>query len=485
MIETTDFSSLYSHTQTRSVLYSTSKLNLYQRLIQYFSAVVEYRGEYLDLINFNRNIFPSVLPISQSEALFDPEHGYACPDGSVEVGELIRAYEACRTGRFLKCIDGNARIGVDFEKMAVGIGAGTTGVVNCLIPAIRDYHSSKHNDKKRTIVLTVPLYSVYDGIVREHNLEPQYLLTTRQTKFLPTPDEVQQALLKRPMALILTFPTNPAQTTYDRSRWEELKAIAQLCQETETFLICDNIYQDTLWHQATYNPEIFALVDSTDFIIKVFGPSKDRPGCSGFRIGHYCGDSRVRESFFYYSSIQYNTPNSSARCLLALDLLFRLLLIEHRPLTKEDLMLLGDHLAGWNRPLNRDKVFERIHSSNLFETYSTELGQVEQRQRNVNSYLRSFVQDLEGFSDVVNDVIGNVLLVRINEHCFPGTCHELFLYVLKETGLGILPGNSFGFPLAAGNAWFRFTTIHDTSENIARNLWRVNEAVKCWKDRGQ
>jgi aspartate/methionine/tyrosine aminotransferase len=291
----------------------------------------------LDLINFSRDLFPEVLSMQQIESLLTPEHGYACPDGSVETGRLIRAYESARATRFLRHSDLTARVHVDFEHTAVGIGGGTTGVINCLIPSIRDYYLSYRGTKTPVVVLTVPLYSVYDGIVREHGLRPRYLYTRPESNFLPTPEEVEELLDERPMALILTFPTNPAQSTYGPTRWEELRPIAYVCQKTETFLIVDNVYQDTLWEQGQCNPEIFSLVDTADFISKVFGPSKDRPGCSGFRIGYYCGDPRIREAFFYYSSIQYNTPNSLSRCYLSLDLLFRLLRLEQRTLSKTDL----------------------------------------------------------------------------------------------------------------------------------------------------
>src|SRR5947207_1265750 len=140
MLEQVDFSEIPR--EPGAVRYSGRRLNLYQRLIQYFTIVTEIRGEYLDLINFNRDIFPEVVSLQESECLFRPEHGYGCPDGSAEVGDLIRRFETARARRFL-CAPGAFRASA-LDGVAVGIGAGATGVVNCLVPAIRDFFASQY-----------------------------------------------------------------------------------------------------------------------------------------------------------------------------------------------------------------------------------------------------------------------------------------------------------------------------------------------------
>jgi histidinol-phosphate/aromatic aminotransferase/cobyric acid decarboxylase-like protein len=325
-----DFSSLkYATVDSDSVIYSGRNLNLYQRLIQYFSVVAKVGGRYLDLINCLDDFYPQVFSMSQAESIFIPEHGYGSPDGSSEISCLLREYEQARTRSFqLRSYNGVTTASVDAHKLATGIGAGTTGVVNCLVPAIRDYCANRTRNQRRAVVIPLPLYSVYDGIVSAHGLEPIYIRTRREAGFLPEPHEIKRALQSRPLALILTYPGNPAQTTYSGARLSDLQQIIRLCQEQEIFLIVDNVYQDTIWEGSDHNPELFGLCSNPQWLLKVCGPSKDRPACSGWRIGYYIGDPRLRELFFYYSSIQYNTPNSSSRCMLALDVLARLLRLQ-------------------------------------------------------------------------------------------------------------------------------------------------------------
>ncbi|WP_082081479.1 pyridoxal phosphate-dependent aminotransferase [Bradyrhizobium sp. LTSP857] len=468
MIQEVDFTALGEDAVGR-LPYSSTRLGLYERLIQYFAAVSTAGGEYLDMINFHRDVYPPVVSLPESESLFAPEHGYASPDGLPEVGQLIREYERVRADRFAHQLGRSVK--PSFETMGVGIGAGTTGVMNCLLPAIRDVS----NQEAPCIALTIPLYSVYDGISREHGLQPIYLQTRREASFLPTAAQVASILEKRPIALILTYPSNPAQTTYGPSRFDDLKAIIELCQQSKTFLIVDNIYQDTLWSDGAVNPEVFALTDSDRFVVKVSGPSKDRPGCSGWRIGHWIGDSVLQERYFYYVSIQYNTPNSASRCALALDLLCRLAQLRGR-LERSDMDLLGGDIAGWNRPINRDRLYSEILNNRL--SWNLRLGQIETIQKNALNLLKHIALSSDAFSEVVNDDIGNVLLVRAAPKYFGGTDHELFISLMNATGIGILPANAFGFPPTSGDAWFRITTIHQEPERIADQLSRVAAALK-------
>ncbi len=471
MIQAVDFSPL-GEDVVRQLPYSSKDLSLYQRLIQYFAAVSAAQGEYLDIINFHRDVYPTVVPLSECETLFRPEHGYASPDGSPEVGLLIRAYEKMRAECFAR--ESSVHIKMEFERLGAGLGSGTTGVMNCLLPAIRDVSTRS----APCIALSVPLYSVYDGIAREHGLRPVYLQTRRDMDFLPTAEDVNHILRQRPVALVLTFPGNPAQTTYSPSRIDELTKIVRMCRDAQTYLIADNIYQDTLWSEHAINPEILALAETDRFLVKVSGLSKDRPGCSGWRIGHWIGDATLQERYFYYASIQYNTPNSASRCVLALDLLLRMARLRGGGIDGADLDLIGDDVAGWNRRVDRKRLFTRLTQSDLATRWLARLDHVELRQRKALDLVTRMARGTDVFSDVVNGHIGNVLLVRVSPAFFDGTDHEFFIRLMNTARIGVLPANAFGFAVTPGEAWFRITTIHDQPHRVAEQLDRVARAIR-------
>jgi aspartate/methionine/tyrosine aminotransferase len=469
MLERVDFSEIPR--DPRAIRFSGGQLNLYERLIQYFSVVAEARGTYLDLVNFNREIFPEVISLQESERLFEPEHGYGSPDASPELGDLIRHAETTRARRFLAATDDVRAFALD--SAGAGMGAGATGVMNCLVPSIREFFGASDSHRTPRMVVTLPQYSVYDGIVTEHGVEPVYIWATRGNSFLPVIDDLEDVIKSRPMAIILTFPSNPAQTTYAGELIRELKCIVNLCIENEVFVIADNVYQDTLWRHPVPNPEILAL-GGPEWIVKVSSTSKDRPAHSGLRIGYWCGDRRLQERYCYYSSIQYNTPNSSSRCLFALDLLFRTLRIERRSLVAADLELLGNHVAGWGRPLDRARLHDDLDARKTEARYCERLSRIEASQYDANRTLIDTVRSLPAFADVVNDGIGNVLLIRVHPEVFGGNDHELFIKLLRDEQIGILPANAFGFPLERKNAWFRMTTIHEPIDVICSRLARVS-----------
>jgi hypothetical protein len=89
---------------------------------------------------------------------------------------------------------------------------------------------------------------------------------------------------------------------------------------------------------------------------------------------------------------------------------------------REDLELLGDCVASWRQPLNRERVFERLTALDLFKHGAVRLQKVEALQREANTLLRAVCESSDVFSDFVNDRIGNVLLIRVSPDAFRGTC---------------------------------------------------------------
>ncbi len=90
-------------------------------------------------------------------------------------------------------------------------------------------------------------------------------------------------------------------------------------------------------------------------------------------------------------------------------------------------------------------------------------------------------RELGIFANIVNDGIGNLLLFKVKPDLFMGNDHDLFIYLLKSTNVGILPANAFGFPLQKRNAWFRITTIHDSPNIIGERLEHIAKAIHGYK----
>lgn len=469
-----DFTALLEPIADRRSLYASVDLDLYQRLIQYFGLTTAAGGVPLDLVNFHRTLFPLVPSLAEVEALFSPEHGYGSPDGAAELGTLLTEYVRFRVRRYRRWL-GRAEAGPDLV-LHGALGTGTTGVMGCLLPAIRALARERGESRGR-VVLVTPQYSVYDSIARHLGFEVEHLLVSATDRFLPRAEVLELVVRRRPLAVILTFPGNPAQTTYAAAAAPELERMVALCQETHTFLVIDNVYEDTLWAPAALNPEVLAFARDARWLAKVSGPSKDRAGASGLRVGYWVGDPRLSDHYLYHASLHSNTPNSASRCWLALELLLRWARLENRQLAEQDVDLLGDGVAGWGRALDRRGLLAQVQSTGLERRYARAVADVERRQMEAVRTLAGLARGLGVFAEVINDDIGNLLLLRVHPDVFGGDCHQLFVQVMRRSGVGILPGNAFGLPCVPGEAWFRMTVIHESVDELARRLEAVARAL--------
>ncbi|MEZ4732217.1 MAG: aminotransferase class I/II-fold pyridoxal phosphate-dependent enzyme [Caldilineaceae bacterium] len=75
----------------------------------------------------------------------------------------------------------------------------------------------------------------------------KHVHTKRENNFLPTFADIKAEVTENTVAIILTYPTNPSQATYEGERLSDLTAMINFCQEQGIFLIVDNIYQDLLF----------------------------------------------------------------------------------------------------------------------------------------------------------------------------------------------------------------------------------------------
>lgn len=455
-------------------LKNTNDLEMYQRLIQYWSVMFDprYGAKPIDHMNFDANIFPPALTLTEIEKVAEFEPGYASPDGYVELGPLIRNLELARLNHAApnrKAL--NSRL-----IAAAGLGAahGCTNVMNALLnslPKLPKKIFPRQNNHPE-IILTLPNYTVYVAQVSNMGklARVRFLRATRDNHFLPTFDQVKKAVNKKTVAIVITYPNNPAQSTYEGASINELKNIVRLCQRLGIFLIVDNIYQDELFPQTRQHTEIFSLTNSTDFIIKVFGPSKDTTFFSGYRCGYWIGDPRIQDTYRYYISASENTLSTVSMLMFAWDMLFRASRLQKKSITPRDIQLLNTGLLGWGRPFRPRAIFAQIKKMRLYEKYNQRVDYADKVMADANRRVIEFVKQSTVFSDYVNQHIGNVFFVKVDPKYFPGNDDELFRELLVKAKYGVLPGNVFGVPMQRGNVWFRFTLIHDTCDNILHDL---------------
>lgn len=457
-------------------------LEMYQRLIQYWSIMFDkkYHAKPMDHMNFDADIFPPAITLTEIEKVIKFEPGYASPDGVVELGPLIRNLELTRLNR----VDPKNKFKNKKLVAKAGMGAahGCTNVMSALLNSIPKLPKTifPRQCNQPEIILILPNYTVYLAQISNMGglVKPKFLRTTRENNFLPTYEQIKKATNKKTAALILTYPNNPAQSTYEGDSIKELKKIVQFCQREGIFLIVDNIYQDELYPQTRKHTEIFSLTKKLNYVIKVFGPSKDTTFFSGYRCGYWFGDPRIQNTYQYYISATENTLSTVSMLMLAWDMLFRAKRQAKKPITLADMQLMNTGLFGWGRPFDAKGLFKKIKKMKLFEKYNERINKADIKMEKTNKKIIEYIKKSKYFSDYVNQKIGNVFLIRVNPKYYKGDDDQFFNDLIKKAGYAVLPGNVFGILKKHGNVWFRITLIHDTAENIIKDLQGIEKFLE-------
>lgn len=452
------------------------ELSAYERLIQFCSVITEAGITCLDQVNFHRGTYPMAFDVADVERVFQPNHGYGSPDGSAEVADVVRRYERARCHRFLR---GCGRVEqLRLADCAVGVGGGATGVVSALLPAIRDVAAAAKDARSR-VLFAVPQYGVYWQIAAACGLTPVALPTRRETGFLPTLEDVEAALERYdPLAFVIAYPGNPAQTTFSGRSSEVLKAVAAECLRRSCFLVVDNVYQDTIW-SGDVNPEILALTSSPDHVVKVASLSKDRSGFSGFRVGWWIGDPRLRERYLFHCVAQANTVSSVSRLTLGLDSIMRTARIENREPAEEDFAALGPNFSGWGTRLVPHEILRRAQNAGVIGAYGSRVALAERLQGQTLRRVVDRLQASDAFADVIDSSIGNLVFARVHPTTAPEQDEDLF-WRLVHGGMGVLPGSAFSLSAGHGGCWIRLTTIHASPDDVLEQVERLIAMLESW-----
>ena len=94
------------------------------------------------------------------------------------------------------------------------------------------------------VVLIEPYYDAYPAYVAMAGATPRYV-TLRPPEFVLDSDELRAVFNSRTRAIMLNNPHNPTGRVFSA---EELAAVADLCIEHDAVAICDEVYEEMVYH---------------------------------------------------------------------------------------------------------------------------------------------------------------------------------------------------------------------------------------------
>ena len=133
-----------------------------------------------------------------------------------------------------------------------------------------------------------PYYATYPGTIRSTGGLPRPIVTTPQTGFQPTREQLA-AGTEGATSLLINSPNNPTGALYSA---DTMSAIAEVCRNHDLWLISDEVYDTQVWDGSHITPR--SLPDMAERTIVVGSMSKSH-AMTGSRIGWICAPETVVE----------------------------------------------------------------------------------------------------------------------------------------------------------------------------------------------
>lgn len=167
--------------------------------------------------------------------------------------------------------DYNERYGVTVDPANIAITQGTSPAMLALFSTILN-----RGDK---VITSDPCYACYDNFITFAGAEPVKITVTEEDSFQYRVAAIREAIDANPKvkAILINSPANPTGTLLSEER---MKAIAELAEEKNIWVVSDEIY-----HGLVYEGEEHSILEYTDRAFVLNGFSK-LYAMTGWRLGY-------------------------------------------------------------------------------------------------------------------------------------------------------------------------------------------------------
>jgi len=155
------------------------------------------------------------------------------------------------------------------------------------------------------VIVLGPYWVSYPEMVRFAEGNPVEVLTGPESGFVPDPSQIESKITSRTKAIVLNSPGNPTGAVYPK---ETLKAIANLANKHDLYIVSDEIYEHLIYEGEHFSPAQVA----PDRTITVNGAAKAF-AMTGWRIGYAGGPKEVIKGIIDVSSQSTTSPDTIAQ----------------------------------------------------------------------------------------------------------------------------------------------------------------------------
>lgn len=233
---------------------------------------------------------PTVAVEAAVKALKSGQTHYSPDPGLLELREAVQAKVRMEN-----------QINVNAESQIIITPGSSTALFGSLMTTVQ---------RGDEVIIPAPAYVSYSPSVEFLEAKPIQIDSVEENRFIPDEESLKKAISKRTAGLILSTPTNPTGTVWDR---ESLRIIADLAVDHSFYVYSDELYSRIIYED-TKHVSIASLDGAEDIAITISGMSKNY-AMTGLRIGWVMGPEHVIDSYrkiHQYVTIAASTPSQIA-----------------------------------------------------------------------------------------------------------------------------------------------------------------------------
>lgn len=385
-------------------------------MFDYEKKFLEFKNlDRLECMDYDTRVFKTPIIFKRAIDLMFQYHALTYSDfgGIKRLRELVIVYEQYLT----RC---NAS---DQPFSFIG-----SGVSNLIYPVVQSVFEL--NNKKREVVLFSPDYPIFHSVVKSANGIPIVIQSLRSNNYLPSVEQLRNAVNSRTAAILFANPNNPTGKSF---HGEFISTLVELSHRYDFFILSDEIYIDSFYKE-NKPVHIAAVNNGYRNYVKFFGPSKDRPGMTGIRCGYCIGDQRL------LSGIEKNQMTRNISNGIISDYLFLL-----------DVALRYKELSG----IKHDDL--KYYSEQEILNYAETIMNNRTLQEEYNKRIINKLRGNPHIIDVIPPDGGNTIFFRYYRDLPPSDFLEEFI----SKGLATYPSEAFVLDSLQEGTWTRICVTRD------------------------
>jgi N-succinyldiaminopimelate aminotransferase len=186
---------------------------------------------------------------------------------------------------------------IDAETQVLPLNGSREGLFSAIFPAL----ARKASVTRPAVLIPNPFYQAYAAAAAASGAEPIFLESDAASQYLPVLDNIDEALLRRAVALYLCSPSNPQGAVADRSY---LTAANALARRFDFMLFADECYSEIYSDAPPPGAlETAFAMDGSFANVAVFNSLSKRSGLPGLRSGFVAGDPAFIAPFARFRNV--------------------------------------------------------------------------------------------------------------------------------------------------------------------------------------